>query len=66
MIEDNRYCVDIIHQCNSVSAALTEVKKNILRKHLNHCVMDSFRSGNPEDAQEKVEEIVAIMGYMSK
>lgn len=66
MVEDNRYCIDIIHQCNSVTAALHEVKKNILQKHLNHCVLDAFRSGDPEAAEKKIEEIVALMNYMGK
>lgn len=66
MVEENRYCIDIIQQCNSVTAALHEVKKNILQKHLNHCVLESFRSGDPQAAQKKIDEIAKLMNYMGK
>ena len=66
MIQDNRYCIDIINQCNSVTAALNEVKKNILRTHLNHCVMNAFRADEPLDSEKKIDEIVSLMDHMSK
>lgn len=66
MIQENRYCVDIINQCSSVTAALNEVKKNMLRKHLNHCVMNALRSDDTFDSEQKIEEIVTLMDHMSK
>ena len=66
MVEENRYCIDIIHQCNSATAALNQVKKNILRRHLSHCVMGAFSGGDAEDIEKKIEEVVSLMEDMNK
>jgi DNA-binding FrmR family transcriptional regulator len=65
MIQENRYCIDIIHQCSSVSAAVNQVKKNILRRHLGHCVMKAFSGTDEADINKKIDEIVALMDHMS-
>ncbi|HHT9132942.1 MAG TPA: metal-sensitive transcriptional regulator [Candidatus Tripitaka californicus] len=61
MIEDRRYCVDIITQLQSVSAAIARVQELVLKKHLEHCVVEAMRSGREEDKREKIEEIVTIL-----
>jgi CsoR family transcriptional regulator, copper-sensing transcriptional repressor len=66
MIEENRYCIDIIHQCTSVGSALNQVKKNILRRHLNHCVMNAFTGGGEAEINQKIEEVVSLLDFMSK
>jgi DNA-binding FrmR family transcriptional regulator len=60
MVDDRRYCVDIITQTNAAEAALRRVGEIILRKHLETCVMEAFRSGKNGDAQEKVHELVQV------
>ena len=44
MVEDNRYCIDLLTQISAMRAALHKVEEEILRDHLNHCVADAFAS----------------------
>lgn len=55
MIEDGRYCPEIISQLRAVRAAVKAVESNILQKHLQHCVAQSFAS--TEDKDKKIEEL---------
>lgn len=57
MIEDGRYCMDILIQLRAVRAALKKVECNILNKHMQHCVAQAF--GQPEAAQAKLDELMA-------
>lgn len=66
MIEDDRYCVDILTQINAVRAALHKVEEEILRDHLSHCVANAFASGDPVEQRHKVEELVATVGRMTR
>lgn len=61
MIEERRYCMDIIDQIHAISAALRKVESNILEAHLEHCVHDALHSQNAEDAQRKIREIVQVL-----
>ena len=58
MIEDKRYCTDIIMQIRAVRSALKSVESNILQKHLQHCVAQSFAT--QEDRSQKIEELKAL------
>ncbi|MCH5284566.1 MAG: metal-sensitive transcriptional regulator [Akkermansiaceae bacterium] len=58
MIEEGRYCVDILIQLRAVRAALKKVESNVLRKHMQHCVAQAL--GNGEEALAKVEELVHL------
>lgn len=55
MIEDERYCMDILLQLRAVRAALKKVEGNILLKHMQHCVAEAM--GEAPAAQEKVMEL---------
>ena len=55
MIEDGRYCPEIIAQLRAVRSAVKAVESNILHKHLQHCVAQSFASA--EDKEKKIEEL---------
>ena len=61
MIEGGRYCVDIITQLQSITAAIAGLQEQILRRHLEHCVTDAMRSGDETEKQEKITEIVGIL-----
>ena len=61
MIEERRYCVDIITQLQSISAAIAGVQELVLKKHLEHCVTEAMRSGREEDKREKIDEIITIL-----
>ena len=61
MIEEKRYCIDILTQISSVEGALKRVEKNILNRHLRGCVRESFSKGNKEDKEKKIEEIIDVL-----
>jgi CsoR family transcriptional regulator, copper-sensing transcriptional repressor len=66
MIEDDRYCVDILTQISAVRAALHKVEEQVLRDHVAHCVADAFTSGDVLDQQQKVEELIGAIGRMTR
>lgn len=60
MIEEDRYCIDIVTQIEAVRAALAKVEADLLRQHLQHCVHKAMTSKDL-DAQERViEELVGV------
>ncbi|UCC41616.1 MAG: metal-sensitive transcriptional regulator [Candidatus Aminicenantes bacterium] len=61
MIEEKRYCIDIITQISSVEGAIRRVEKNILNRHLRGCVRESFSRENKEDKEKKIEEIIDVL-----
>jgi CsoR family transcriptional regulator, copper-sensing transcriptional repressor len=66
MVEDDRYCVEILTQINAVRSALHKVEEQILRDHVSHCVAGAFTSGNPIEQRHKVEELVETIGRMTR
>lgn len=59
MIEEERYCVDIVNQIKAVRSALKSVEKNILQKHIKHCVAASFKASKTEQEQ-KINELISL------
>jgi CsoR family transcriptional regulator, copper-sensing transcriptional repressor len=66
MVDDDRYCVDVLTQINAVRAALHKVEERILWDHVSHCVADAFASGDVTDQRIKVEELIATIGKMTR
>jgi CsoR family transcriptional regulator, copper-sensing transcriptional repressor len=66
MVEDDRYCVDILTQIDAVRAALHKVEEQVLQDHVSHCVADAFASGDPVEQRHKVEELVETIGRMTR
>lgn len=60
MIEEDRYCVDILLQVAAVRAALDGVGKVLLNSHVETCVADAFASGRPKERKEKVAELLEV------
>lgn len=60
MIEDDRYCADILTQISSVQQALRGVGKELMRNHLKHCAASAIRSGD-EGAEAMYDEILDLM-----
>lgn len=58
MIEDNRYCPDILIQLKAVRSALRAIEGNILYKHLQHCVAQSFAS--EDEREQKIAELKTL------
>ena len=61
MVEEEKYCIDIITQVQAARSALRSVEMQILQKHMHHCVSDAFTSGDPKDVDEKMEELLRVM-----
>ena len=62
MVDENRYCVDILTQTAAVTAAIRTVEGLIMENHLNTCVADAMRSQDPQEQREKVDEVMAVIG----
>ena len=61
MVEEDRYCIDIVTQIAAVRAALRRVEEEILRDHVGHCVEHAINSGNKADQRRKIEELMAVV-----
>ena len=60
MLEDDRYCIDILTQLSAVRAALRKVEDEILRDHVNHCVAGAIKSGSKTDQRKKIDELMDV------
>ena len=58
MVEDDRYCIDILTQIAAVNTALESLAFKVLDDHVNHCVADALSSGDPAAAAEKSQELL--------
>lgn len=61
MIEDDRYCIDILVQTKAAMAALKRVEGELLKDHADHCLAEAMASPNLTDRQEKVAELVDLL-----
>lgn len=61
MVEDKRYCIDIITQIAAVQAALQKVEDSILKDHVSHCVEHAISSGNKSDQRAKIAELMDVL-----
>jgi len=66
MIEEKRYCIDILTQLTSVVGAIKSVEENILKRHLKGCVQQSFDKGDKQDRALKIDEIVGVLKKFRK
>ena len=65
MIEEDRYCVDVLTQTAAARAALKGVEKLVIEDHASHCIEHAITSGNPADQREKFSELVEIINRTS-
>ena len=61
MVEEDRYCIDILTQVSAVTTALESLAFKILDDHVNHCVAGALASGDPGVAEEKSQELLAAV-----
>ncbi|MGD9915078.1 MAG: metal-sensitive transcriptional regulator [Rhizobiaceae bacterium] len=61
MVEEDRYCIDIVTQIAAARAALRRVEEEVLRDHVAHCVEHAIRSGDHEEQRKKVAEIMSVL-----
>jgi DNA-binding FrmR family transcriptional regulator len=65
MVQEERYCVEILTQLRAARAALRRVEESILREHVEHCVAQAIRSGDPVEQKAKVDELLDVVGRFS-
>lgn len=66
MIQENRYCVDIITQMHSIIGALYRVEGQIFKKHLDGCVAGALKGKSEREKQEKINEIMELISRFRK
>ena len=62
MIEEDRYCIDILTQMQAVKAAFSKVEDSILADHAASCVEAAIASGDVNDQRQKFDELVSLIG----
>ena len=62
MVEEDRYCIDIVTQISAVRAALRRAEEEILRDHVAHCVEDAIDSGDKAAQRRKIAELMDVVG----
>jgi CsoR family transcriptional regulator, copper-sensing transcriptional repressor len=61
MVEEDRYCIDVVTQIAAVRAALRRAEDEILRDHVGHCVEHAIASGDQDEQRKKVAEIMDVL-----
>ena len=61
MVEEDRYCIDIVTQISAVRAALRRVEEEVLKDHVAHCVEHAIASGNKGEQRRKVGELIEVL-----
>jgi DNA-binding FrmR family transcriptional regulator len=62
MVDEDRYCIDIVTQIGAVRAALRRVEEEILKDHVGHCVEHAISSGNKAEQRKKIAELMEVVG----
>jgi len=66
MVEEDRYCIDILTQIQAVRAALSRVESELLQSHLNHCIESAIVSGDAKEQRKKASELIELLGRASR
>ena len=61
MVEEDRYCIDILTQIRALKAAISKVESELLRAHLEHCVVGAMASGDPAEQRRKADELIELL-----
>jgi CsoR family transcriptional regulator, copper-sensing transcriptional repressor len=62
MVDEDRYCIDVVTQIAAVTAALKRVEEVVLHDHVAHCVEQAIASGNKADQRKKIAELMKVVG----
>ncbi len=66
MVEDDRYCIDIVTQIAAVRAALRRVEDEVLRDHISHCVEHAIVSGDAAEQRQKIAELMEVLSRTAR
>lgn len=61
MVEEDRYCIDVLTQLRAVKAALARVESLMLKDHLGHCIEGAIVSGDAQEQRKKAAELVELI-----
>jgi DNA-binding FrmR family transcriptional regulator len=66
MVDEDRYCIDIVTQISAVRSALRRVEEEILKDHVAHCVEHAISSGDKADQRRKIAELMDVVGRVDR
>ena len=66
MVEEDRYCIDIVTQIAAVRAALARVEQDVLRDHIGHCVAHAMASGDASAQKQKIDELMDVLARSAR
>ncbi len=66
MVEEQKYCVDILTQISAIQGALEQVRKILLGRHIESCVADAIASGRQGDRQKKIDELLDVFSRYAR
>ena len=61
MVDEGRYCIDVLTQISAVRAALARVESEMLKNHLDHCIESAIVSGNTNEQRKKATELIELL-----
>ena len=64
MLDEDRYCIDVITQVSAVRAALKRVEDEVLKDHVAHCVEHAISAGDRDQQRQKITELMVVLGKM--
>jgi DNA-binding FrmR family transcriptional regulator len=66
MLEDDRYCIDVLTQMQAIKSAVARAESEILKDHANSCVAEAIKSGDPDAQREKVSELIDLFDKLKR
>ncbi|HLK26783.1 MAG TPA: metal-sensitive transcriptional regulator [Caulobacteraceae bacterium] len=66
MVEEGRYCIDVMTQIRAVRAALSKVESAILKGHLDHCIESAITSGDQAEQRRKAAELIELLDHSAR
>jgi DNA-binding FrmR family transcriptional regulator len=66
MVQEERYCIDVLTQLQAVRAALARVETEMLKNHLHHCIEGAIVSGNANEQRKKAGELIELLGRAAR
>jgi DNA-binding FrmR family transcriptional regulator len=66
MVEEDRYCIDILTQVQAARAALARVEGELLKSHLGHCIEGAILGGDKDDQRRKAAELIELLGRAAR
>lgn len=66
MLEDERYCIDVLHQMQAIKSALARAESEILKDHASSCVATAIESGDADEQRQKVSELIDLFDKLKR